>query len=199
MSTTKIEQELYRQTRSSYEFIVDYGSWLRAAEKFILANFTDEDPISSIYVNASYNHADVTIYLTTIQDDADARMEFLHRMAALFGKLDKKFDESYGRFKLKGVKDDINVVFEIGPPTACTIERVETEEDVPAVEAHKRKVVRYVATGDCDPLLAPKPPVSEPIDIDSPLGQVIRHEQATAEACNDAVAAAQEQEEPRVD
>lgn len=182
MSIELLEKDIYKQTRGSYEFIADYGSWLRRAEKFVLMNFTDEDPISGIYLNASFDHADVTIYLTTIQDDTDLRTEFLHRMAALFGKLDKKFDESFGRFKLKGIKDGINVEFEVNPPVACTVERVETEEDVPAVEAHKRKVVRYVATGDCDPLLAPKPSVSDPIFIDAPLAQVIRHEQATEES-----------------
>jgi len=171
-----IETELKRQTRGNYEFIADYGGWLRAVEKFVLANFKDSDPISGLYVDASYDCGRVWAYVEN--EDSPERTEFLRRMLHLVGKLDKKFDESAGRFNLIGTKDGITLTLHIGAPATCTITRVEEEVDVPAVEAHKKTVVKYVTSGDCEPLLAPEPPRGgELIPIDAPLAEAIRHDQ----------------------
>lgn len=99
----------------------------------------------------SYND-EIEVECTSLEE----AKELISGLLMKVGKFAKTFNEATGKLALIGNYKDFNIKLSYAPPNDCKIERIETEEDVPAVPAQpatKRKVVKYIATGNCLPIL----------------------------------------------
>lgn len=98
-------------------------------------------------------------YNDEIEVECESLEEARELMSGLLmkvGKFAKTFNEATGKLALIGNYKDFNIKLSYAPPNDCKIEAIEVEEDVPEVlyqPPSKRKVVKYVATGNCLPIL----------------------------------------------
>ena len=80
------------------------------------------------------------------------------------GAFRKSFDDKNNIIRLTAVYKGVEIRLEDKPPDTCTVERVEEEVKVAeqVIPAHVEKLVRWVMTGDCDPLMEDAAPTPEP-------------------------------------
>lgn len=125
------------------------------------------DIISDIWPTTYLDPMRVAVTLS--QSGTERVADFFKAMLTKMGSLKKTFTVESRLCTMSGRFMGVDFTFQLGIPSTCTIEEVEEDVTIPAVEAQperveKKKVLRMV--GDCDPLLAPpSPPPSEAEEV----------------------------------
>lgn len=155
LNSFRYQAEAQGKTHKLY-MVADELGLLDADDNNYYASENTYGDVMSLHLSFYYNYG-----TTPAAEMARLAKQLLPKL----GELRKEFDETQNRLRLVADYKGVQIMLEAEPPKTCMVEKVEEVVEVPEqiVPAHTEKKVRWVMTGDCDPLMQPAS-IEEPVN-----------------------------------